>query len=414
MGGRPVRSQLPRILTALFLPGLVLGAEAPIEVVRLNEQGIARLLKGRAPHAITAFEAALDRQPGSRVLQRNLAAALAALAGQRRAAHRLNAAVALLDRAIRLHPERLRYRVLRGRARFEAGDGRFLQAALEDFEHVLARDPDHLDALVNAGQALYLERRLEKALGYWMRAQGLRPGDPDISARISKARREFVVEQRFEEVRGNRFSVRHSPRIPRRLAEAALTIFETAYSELGPRFGVYPDEVKVTLYAPGEFRSATRAHRWVGGLSDGTIRLSVRPLDTPGRLRPTIYHEYTHHLVRSIAPRAPVWLHEGLAQISEGRSLPAAEARLRAADRLEPGALSTPIIAVRDPRRVGLLYDLALCFTRHLVRLGGDAGMSNLLRLLKDRKDELVAIRTVYGRLRHELFDEWQQRLRGR
>jgi len=413
--GRPVPvrwDRVQRLATVALL--LLLGADAPEEVVRLNDQGIARLFEGSAPQAVAAFEAALDRMAGNRVLERNLAAALAALAGQRRAVHKIDAAVALLDRAIRLHPERLHYRVLRGRARFEAGEGRFLQAALEDFEHVLARDPDHLDALVNAGQVLYLERRLENALGYWQRARELRPGDADISARVAKAKREFVVEQRYEEVRGNRFSVRHSRKIPRRLAEAVLTIFETAYGELGPRFGVYPDEVKVTLYAPSEFRSANRVHGWVGGLSDGTIRLSVRTTDSPGRLRPTIYHEYTHHLVRSIARRAPVWLHEGLAQLSEGRGIAAANARLRAAGRLEHGALSTPIIAVRDPRRVSVLYDLALSFTHYLKSLNGDAGIQQLLLLLKERKSEAVAIRTVFGRSRHELFDEWQRRLRGR
>ena len=131
-------------------------------------------------------------------------------------------------------------------------------------------------------------------------------------------------------------------------------------------------------------------------------------------MRPTIYHEYTHHLIRSIARRAPVWLHEGLAQLSEGRGVAAADARLRAAGRLEPGALSTPIISVSDAARVSVLYDLALSFTHYLKGLNGDAGIQQLLLLLKERKSEAVAIRTVFGRPRRELFDEWQRRLRGR
>ncbi len=42
--------------------------------------------------------------------------------------------------------------------------------------------------------------------------------------------------------------------------------------------------------------------------------------ETPG-LRKLLYHEYTHAVVRSITPRCPAWLNEGLAQYFEGEEL---------------------------------------------------------------------------------------------
>jgi tetratricopeptide (TPR) repeat protein len=385
---------------------------APAEAVRLNEAGIRKLIDRESDGAVEAFRGALGRAPDSRAVARNLAAALVARAEDLRTRRKQVEALPLLDEAVRLHPERLRYRVLRGRARYETEMDRRLAA--EDFDHVLQRDPDYLDALVNAGQLLYLERQLQRAVDHWRHALRLRPGDADVQRRLARAEKELDVERGFEELHAGAFIVRYSPKIPLELAQGVLVTFEAADSVLRNRFQSFPaGQTAVTLYAPSEFRAATGAHAWVAGLSDGTIRLTVRPADSPIRLKPTIYHEYTHHLVRIKAPRAPEWLHEGLAQRSEDRSRSAAEARLRAAPDLEPSALSERMIRQRDPRRVSLLYDLALSFTHFLYEDSGEARIHDLLSQLKSDGNELVALRRVYGRSRDELFEAWRRRLRG-
>ncbi|MHC4932229.1 MAG: tetratricopeptide repeat protein [Planctomycetota bacterium] len=389
---------------------------APGEPSRLNEEGIALLQGRRTAEAAEKFETALASRPGDVNLKRNLAAALAARADERRRAKEPAEAVELLDRSVRLHPERLRYRLLRGRARYQAGRSADRFFAREDFRFVLERDPDHLAALVNLGQLSYMERRLEEAVELWRHALELRPSDSDIRARLDRAERELAVERSYDELRAAKFLVRFGPSIPRTVAETVLTLCETAYDELCARFQHWPDRVTVvSLYSPAEFRSATRLHAWVAGLSDGTLRLTVRADSSRTALRAMVYHEYAHHLIRGIASRVPAWLHEGLAQMAEGRSVAAAEARLRKAGALEPDDLSERILAQSDPRRVTRFYDMALSFTEYLRQQGGgDRGIHDLLRGLNDGVGEQRAIKGAFGLSRDELFSRWRMQLRPR
>ena len=88
-----------------FLAGLLLSVAASADtLVALNEQGIAHLRAGRAQAAVDAFEAALAKSPGSTVLKRNTAAALAAFAESKRKQELPDEAIDALDRAIELRP----------------------------------------------------------------------------------------------------------------------------------------------------------------------------------------------------------------------------------------------------------------------------------------------------------------------
>lgn len=387
----------------------------PAPAVAANEAGIRHLLDGRPVDAVDAFEKARESAPESVVVRRNLAAALAALGEERRRAHDPYRAAELFDRAVALHPERLRYRVLRGLARVETGSEGLRFYAREDFTYVLDRAPDHLDALFNLGEVAYMDRRLEEAVALWRRALALRPSDGAVAARLAKAERELAVERSYEELRGRVFLIRYAPEIAVEQATTVLRLCEETYGVLTKQFSVYPDKIVVTLYTPSQFASATRMHGWVAGLSDGTIRLTIRPNASAKELEATVYHELTHHLVRRIAPRAPVWLHEGLAQRAEGRSVEAAEERLR---RAEPpphaGELAAEILRERNPQRVGRFYDLTLAFTSYLQEQYHDTGITRLLERLGERVPEDKAIRDVFGTSRAHLFASWLERLQSR
>lgn len=400
-----------RRLAALVLAACTASAGPPAAAAARNEEGLARLDDGRAAEAILAFDEALRLRPGSAVLERNLAAALAARAGELVRERRHGEALPLLERAVRLHPGRLSYRVVLGQARFDAGDGALRAAAREDLAFVLARDPDHLEALVQLGQIAYLERDLEEAVGLWRRAFALRPGDPQIAARLAKAERERDVEGSFGEIGGTWFLVRYSPSIPLARAQEALVLCEEARGRLSAAYGSYPPRIVVTLYTRDEFRSATDLHGWVAGLSDGTIRLAVGKDPDPAALKATILHELTHHVVREIAPQAPVWLQEGLAQTEEGRSVEAAEQRLRRAGTLEDNLLSAEILRQDDPRKVALFYDAALAFTRFLDD-GQRGAIARLLRELGAGKQEAMAFREAFGDTRETLFERWRKSLK--
>ncbi|MCK6460233.1 MAG: hypothetical protein L6Q95_10120 [Planctomycetes bacterium] len=396
-----------RALALLALSAASGGADPAIS---RNEQGLAHLAAGRADDARRAFEAALELRAGDRVLERNLAAALAMLAEERLEARDLGEALLLLERATRLHPGRIRYRALLGRARLEGGDDALLAAARADFEAVLEADPDHFEALLSLGRIAYLERDLDTAVARWRRALALQPGDPDLLSRLAKAEREREVEASFVEIRGPLFLLRHSPDIAPARAQAVLVLCEEARGRLAALHGSYPPRIAVTLYTPAEFRSATLLHGWVTGVSDGTIRLSLGSGDRPESLAPAIRHEMTHHVIRALAPRAPVWLHEGLAQIEEGRSAEKAAERLSGATGLSDSILSAAILREADPRRVALFYDAALAFTRHL----DDGQRGAIQRLLRElgTKEEAEAFREVFGDSREILFERWKSGLR--
>jgi len=404
---RTLRTVPPVFLLLACAPA---GAE-PAHLVRLNERGIEYLLNGRPAAAAAAFEEALADRPGDPVLQRNLAAALATQAEAARKERALVEAIRLLERAVRLHPGRLRYRVLLGRARFEDGAHGNRLAARDDFERVLARDPDHLDALVNLGQIAYVDRRLEEAVGAWRRALALRPADTDIRRRLEKASREFGVERSFEQLQAANFRLRYAKEIQAERAAAVLHLCEEAYGKLSKDYRSFPEKIAVTLYTPAQFRSATNLHGWVAGLSDGTIRLTVHPRTSLDALRATIYHELAHHLIRARAERAPVWLHEGLAQLAEEKSVAAAEGRLRRSAGLRAAELSAQILREQDPRMVSRFYDLALAFTHHLFQSRGYAGLDELLEEFGSGRGEEEALRAVFGQGRNALFDEWRGRL---
>jgi tetratricopeptide (TPR) repeat protein len=392
----------------LLLCAVASGADP---AVSLNEAGLEHLAAGRADEARRAFEAALELMPDAEVLRRNLAAALVLRAEERLSGRELGEALGLLERATRLHPERLRYRMLLGRARLEGGDDLLLAAARADLDLVLERDPDHLEALMSLGEIAYLARELDAAVARWRRALELRPGDPEILRLLAKAEREREVEGSFGEIESPLFLVRHSKEIAAARAQAVLVLCEEARGRLSALYGSYPPRIVVTLYTPSEFRSATALHGWVAGVSDGTIRLSLGARDDPAALAATIRHEMTHHVVRAIAPTAPVWLHEGLAQIEEGRSAEKALARLRDAGGLRDSLLSAAILREHDPRRVALFYDVALAFTRYLDD-GQRGAIQRLLRELGSGKDEATAFREAFGDTRENIFERWTASLR--
>jgi len=383
----------------------------PPAAVRANERGIRLLLDREAAPAVEAFRAALASAPESRVVERNLAAALAALGERRRVERQHREAVDLLKEAVERHPSRLLYRVQLGRARFGTGTDVGRLAAREDLQWVLDRDSHHLDALVNLGQIEYIERRLEEAVRLWTRALELRSHDADVENRLRKARRELAVERSFRELRTRNFLLRYSPDVTLELATAVRGYCEEAYSDLSRRFQSYPDRVVVTLYTPEQFRSATRAHAWVAGLWDGTIRLTARPRARSADLRATIYHELTHHLVRSLARDVPVWLHEGLAQVAEEKRPETAEARLARGSPPRLEELDTRILTQRDPRRVSRFYDVALAFTASLRRERGDAGIQDLLRALGEGRPLDETLRKTFGESRRRPFRRWRDSL---
>jgi hypothetical protein len=111
-------------------------------------------------------------------------------------------------------------------------------------------------------------------------------------------------------------------------------------------------------------------------------------------------HELTHAVVHSkTRGNCPRWLHEGLAQISEDKTLLRSE-REKIAGRLasgDPAAWDSP----------GFSYPMALSLTRYLEGRQGFDAMVYLLQLLGDGKELDDALVAVYGQDYAELCRDW-------
>jgi tetratricopeptide (TPR) repeat protein len=98
---------------------------------------------------------------------------------------------------------------------------------------------------------------------------------------------------------------------------------EEARAGVGARLGIYPEEpTRVLFYGKGAYRRA-HAHRFTFrtvGFYDG--RIHVASAGHPGgELRSLLHHEYTHALFREVVGSdRPMWLNEGLAELSERAS----------------------------------------------------------------------------------------------
>jgi tetratricopeptide (TPR) repeat protein len=93
-------------------------------------------------------------------------------------------------------------------------------------------------------------------------------------------------------------------------------LLEDAYRTIGKELDTYPpDAITVILYGDKDFFDITQTPSWTAGYYDGKIRIPVRGAERePEKLKRILFHEYTHAVVRSITPRCPLWINEGLAE----------------------------------------------------------------------------------------------------
>ncbi len=183
--------------------------------------------------------------------------------------------------------------------------------------------PQDATAYQVLGELFYRKDDLETAASYWEKAVALNPGAADIKARLERIRREHRTEKDFNRDVTSHFLVKYEGREKIEAGKIILRILEDAYGEVGRGLSYYPDrELQVVLYSGRQFQEVTDAPGWSGGIYDGKIRIPIGGIEqeTPG-LRKLLYHEYTHAVVRSITPRCPAWLNEGLAQYFEGEEL---------------------------------------------------------------------------------------------
>jgi len=242
-----------------------------------------------------------------------------------------------------------------GKFEFEHGN---VARAREYFENALRFQPENSTILVyysallvrtgNAGQALsYAQRAVNSApqsadaytmLGYaqfacdrtkdavesWKHSLALRP-DSAVEQLLAKAQREQTVESDFSQGESSHFVLHYEGKqTSETFRMQILETLESDYDDLSRDLGNPPhDNISVTLYTEQAFFDVTHAPSWSGAINDGKLRIPVSGLSsmTPELAR-VLKHELAHSFINQLsAGRCPTWLHEGIAQMLEPKSL---------------------------------------------------------------------------------------------
>ncbi len=184
--------------------------------------------------------------------------------------------------------------------------------------------PNSADAYTILGYAQSAADHTKEAVASWKRSLELRP-DSKVQQLLAKALREQNVESDFSQGESSHFVIHYEGRhISDSLRSQIVAALESDYDDLVRDLGTPPrDNILVTLYTEQAFFDVTHAPTWSGAINDGKLRI---PISGVTSLTPELGHVLKHELAHSFITqlsggRCPMWLHEGVAQFVEPRSL---------------------------------------------------------------------------------------------
>ena len=276
-------------------------------------------------------------------------------------------------------------------------------------------NPKLTAAALLLGDITYRMGDLETAVRTYEAALEVEPNNAQIQGRLESWRKEAALHSRFQQNLSPHFTVLFEGPAEQRLAAAAVDALEAAYWRIGTALLAYPPTViTVVLYTDEQFRDITRSPAWAGGVFDGKIRVPMRgALNDPRQLEKVLAHEFTHALVKSLAPRGvPTWVDEGLAVVFEMGDLKWAERLARQAPflvplpRLHDGFLSLPA------DQVPLAYAESALAVRMLIEQGGIPVLTALLQDLAEGQEFTQSFERRVFLSYPEFLTLWTRRMR--
>jgi tetratricopeptide (TPR) repeat protein len=262
------------------------------------------------------------------------------------------------------------------------------------------REPDALNLLA---MAQYKLDRVDEAIRNWKESLRLEP-NPGVEQMLAKADRESTAEATFGQRETSNFSLRfQGSKTPPRFTSEILETLETHYKQLERELGKSPrDPVVVTLYTRQTYFDVTQAPAWSGAVNDGRLRIPVEGLEsmTP-ELSRTLMHELAHSFIFEVGGRrAPGWLHEGIAQMAEGR---VSLERTRTIAALFEQKKQIPMRALErqfstlSAERAHLAYAQALAATNYIRQRYGMQDLVSILERIGAGAAPEQALRAVIG-----------------
>ena len=225
------------------------------------------------------------------------------------------------DSALRFQPENATVLIYYAALLVRTGNA---SQAVTYGQRAVSAAPRSPDAYTVLGYAQQASDHTKDAVASWKHSLELRP-DPAVQQYLDKAQREQNVETDFVQRESSHFVLHYEGK---QTSEAfrgqILAALESDYDDLVRDLGTPPrDNILVTLYTEQAFFDVTRAPSWSGAVNDGKLRVPISGLNslTPDLAR-VLKHELAHSFINQIsAGRCPLWLHEGIAQLLEPKSL---------------------------------------------------------------------------------------------
>lgn len=184
--------------------------------------------------------------------------------------------------------------------------------------------PESPDAYTMLGYALFASDHTKEAIAAWQHSLELRP-DPAVQRFLAKAQREQNVESEFSQGESQHFTLHYEGKqTSEALRGQIIVALESDYDDLVRDLGTPPhDNILVTLYTEQAFFDVTHAPNWSGAMNDGKLRIPISGLNSmTSELAHVLKHELAHSFITQLsAGRCPPWLHEGIAQYLEPKSL---------------------------------------------------------------------------------------------
>ena len=285
--------------------------------------------------------------------------------------------------------------------------------ALPYAQHAARLAPDSPDALTMLGYAQFTSDHTKDAVASWKRSLELRP-DAKVEQLLAKAQREQTVESDFASGESTHFVLHYEGhQTSENFRGQIMAALESDYDDLVRDLGSPPrDNILVTLYTEQEFFDVTQAPSWSAAINDGKLRIPIRGLDslTP-KLAHALKHELAHSFIAQLsAGRCPVWLHEGIAQLLEPKSLASSGHQLsllyKSHQNIPLNSLEGSILNF-SPAQVNIVYAESLAAVSYINDAYGLSDIQRILERLSQGSSTEAALRATihsdYGQFETDL-----------
>lgn len=280
--------------------------------------------------------------------------------------------------------------------------------------------PNSPDAYTILGYAQSAADRTKDAVASWKRSLELRP-DSKVQQLLAKSQREQNVESEFSQGESSHFVLHYEGKqTSDTLRGQIVAALESDYDDLVRDLGSPPrDNIVVTLYTEQAFFDVTHAPAWSGAINDGKLRIPVNGLTSmTTELAHVLKHELAHSFVTQLSGgRCPMWLHEGVAQFEEQRSLSSAGHQLsqlfKAQHYIPLNALEGSFLSFSGGEAY-VAYAESLAAVSYIIDTYGMSDVQRILQRMGEGTSTEAALRATihsdYGQLQSDLAGYLAQR----